>query len=76
MKTADKAIIGETLSILLNELKEECLQTLKLLSQLETRDLTAEQMSSILSELAVSTVHLNAHTEGIQDKINDEIEQL
>lgn len=76
MKTADKIMISETLSILLNELKEECNQTLKLLSQLETKDLTPEQLASILSELTVSTVHLHAHTEELPDKINDEIEQL
>lgn len=76
MKTAETIAINETLSILLQELAKECQETLKLISQLQIKDLSAEQISTILSELAVSTVHLHAHTEGLQDLINDEIERL
>jgi K+/H+ antiporter YhaU regulatory subunit KhtT len=76
MKTAETIAINETLSILLQELAKECQETLKLISQLQIKDLSAEQISTILSELAVSTVHLHTHTEGLQDLINDEIERL
>jgi hypothetical protein len=76
MKTEEKLTLNETLLTLLEELGEECQKTLKLLAQLETKELTAEQLASILSELAVSIVHLHAHTEGLQDEINDEIERL
>lgn len=68
--------ISETLSVLLKETGEECGRTLKLLSQIEIEDLTHEQLAGILSELAVSFVHLHAHTEGLQELINDEIEGL
>ncbi len=76
MKTAEPIAINETLYILLQELAKECQDTLKLISQLQNRELSAEQISAILSELAVSTVHLHTHTEGLQDLINDEIERL
>ena len=76
MKTAEKVTLNETLSSLLKELSEECQETLKLVAQLQVKDLSAEQVASILSELAVSTVHLHAHTAGLQDLINDEIERL
>jgi K+/H+ antiporter YhaU regulatory subunit KhtT len=76
MKTAEKIILNETLSIFLKELAEECQETLKLILQLQLKDLSAEQIASILSDLAVSAVHLHAHTDGLQDLINDEIEQL
>ncbi|MBI4689591.1 MAG: hypothetical protein HY754_04920 [Nitrospirae bacterium] len=69
-------LISETLNILLKELSEECGRTLKLLSQIEIEDLTQEQLAGILTELAVSVVHLNVHTEGLQELINDEIEKL
>lgn len=76
MKTAEKTAINETLTILLKELAEECQETFKLILQLQIKDLSAEQIAAILSELAVSAVHLNTHTEGLQDLINDEIERL
>ncbi|MEW6417480.1 MAG: hypothetical protein AB1480_05085 [Nitrospirota bacterium] len=76
MKTAEKISLNETLSILLKELAEECQETLKLILQLQVNDLSSEQIASMLSELAVSTVHLHAHTAGLQDLINDEIERL
>lgn len=76
MKTAEKITINETLSVLLKELSEECQETLKLITQLQVKDLSAEQIASILSYLAVSSVHLHTHTAGLQDLINDEIERL
>lgn len=68
--------INETLRVLLKELGDECSRTLKLLSQVEIEDLTHEQLAGILTELAVSVVHLHTHTDGLQELINDEIERL
>ncbi|MDO9287485.1 MAG: hypothetical protein Q7T83_01705 [Thermodesulfovibrionales bacterium] len=68
--------ISETLNVLLKETGEECGRTLRLLSQIEIEDLTHEQLAGILTELAVSFVHLHAHTGGLQELINDEIERL
>lgn len=76
MKTVEKIALSRTLLVLLKELSEECQDTLKLISHLEIKDLTAEQVASILSELAVSVTHLHVHTENLQDLINDEIERL
>jgi len=68
--------LNKPLTVLLKELAEECQETLKLITQLEVKDLSEDQISSILSRLAVSVVHLHAHTEGLQDLINDEVERL
>jgi hypothetical protein len=76
IKTTGKIIINRTLIKLLNELGKECEETLKLLSQLEVKDLSSEQTASILSELAASVVHLHAHTEGLQEMINEEMERV
>jgi hypothetical protein len=76
MKAVEKAGLNETLAVLLRELVEECQDVLKLYSQLQVKGLSAEQIASILSDLAVSAVHLHAHTAGLQDLINDEIERL
>lgn len=76
MKTAEKTTLNKTLLVLLDELEDECGETIKLLSQLKMKDLAPEQAASILAELAASAVHLHAHTEGLQDLINDEIERL
>jgi len=76
MKTTEKIVLNETLLALLKELTEECQETLKLISQIQLKDLSPEQTASILSELAVSVVHLHTHTEGLQDLINDEIERV
>ncbi|MEK6692814.1 MAG: hypothetical protein AABY44_05245 [Nitrospirota bacterium] len=76
MKTDEKIALNETLSVLLKELADECQETLKLITQLQVKDLSAEQIAPILSELAVSAVHLHTHTAGLQDLINDEIEKL
>ncbi len=76
MKAVEKVGLNETLAVLLQELATECQDVLKLYSQLQVKDLSAEQIASILSDLAVSSVHLHAHTAGLQDLINDEIERL
>lgn len=76
MKTDEKIALNETLSVLLKELADECQETLKLITQLQVKDLSAEQIAPILSGLAVSAVHLHTHTAGLQDLINDEIEKL
>lgn len=76
MRSVANISLNETMTELLSELREECNKTLKLLSQLEVEDLKPEQVTNILAELGAAVVHLNAHTDGLQELINDEIERL
>ena len=61
---------------LTKELGEVGSRVLKLLSQLEVEGLSTEQAAGILAELGAEVVHLQAHTDGLQELINDEIERL
>lgn len=76
MRSVANIVLSETITELLKELGEECNKTLKLLSQLEIEGLAPEQVANILAELGAAVVHLNAHTDGLQELINDEIERL
>ena len=69
-------VLSETMTKLTKELGEVCSHVQKLLSQLEVEGLSAEQAASILAELGAEVVHLHAHTDGLQELINDEIEKL
>ena len=69
-------LVNETLSRLLEELGEECQNTLKLLAQLELSQLTPDQVGDILGELTGAIVHLHVHTKGLQELIGDELERL
>ena len=68
--------LDETLSTLLEELGEECQNTLKLLAQLRITYPSTEQIEDILAELTASVVHLHAHTDGLDDLISDQIERI
>lgn len=76
MRSVANIVLSETITELLKELGEECNKTLKLLSQLEIEGLAPEQVANILAELGAAVVHLHAHTDGLQELINDEIERL
>jgi hypothetical protein len=71
-----KIALDEALSTLLEELGEECQNTLKLLTQLKTTYPDTEQIEDILAELTASVVHLHAHTDGLDDLISDQLEKL
>lgn len=68
--------IDKTLMDLLEELERECYNVIKLVTQLKINCLTHEQIEDILSELATSVVHLHAHTDGLDDLIDDQLEKL
>ncbi len=68
--------LDEALSALLEELGEECQNTLKLLSQLKISHSSTEQIEDILAELTASVVHLHAHTDGLDDLISNQIEKV
>ncbi|MEK6673947.1 MAG: hypothetical protein AABY42_10835 [Nitrospirota bacterium] len=64
--------VSSTLKTLLDELKETCLDTLKLINQLEIEHLSEEQLEEILGELSVSAMHLGMHA----DFVNEEIDKM
>ncbi len=68
--------VNQTLSVLLNELAEECETVLFLLTQLRLPGLTNDQKGDILAELTGAICHLNVHTEDLPDLIGDELEVL
>ena len=69
-------VVSETLMTMLTELGTVCAHVQKLLSQLEVEGLSNEQAAGILAELGAEVAHLQAHTDGFQEVINDEIEKL
>ena len=57
--------------VLFDELKEECLRYIKLLSQLELEDLTEDQKDEILGEMTASLTHLNVHSGLLKKEIEE-----
>ena len=68
--------LNHTLTVLLNELGEECSTVLTLLNQLKLAHLSIEQKGDILAQLSSSISHLHVHTEDLPDLIGDELFQL
>jgi hypothetical protein len=75
-KIGNLSKVNSTLSVLLNELAEECETVLFLLTQLKLPNLTDDQKGDILAELTGAVSHLHVHTEDLPDLIGDEIETL
>ncbi len=71
MATSVATKIENTLKVMLNELKDECLTCMKLINQLELDNLSEEQLEELLGELTASVTHLNTQS----DNIKEEIEQ-
>ncbi len=62
--------ISSTLSTLLNELRNECLSTIKVIHQLELEHLTDEQIEEVLGDLTVSVTHLNMHSVMVKEELD------
>ena len=62
--------ISSTLSTLLNELRNECLSTIKVIHQLELEHLTNEQIDEVLGDLTVSVTHLNMHSAMVKEELD------
>ncbi|KAA0247484.1 MAG: hypothetical protein EDM77_15145 [Candidatus Jettenia sp. AMX1] len=67
--TSDK--ISSTLTTLLNELRDECLLTIKLIHQLELEHLTDGQIEDVLGELTASVTHLQVHSKIVKEELNN-----
>jgi len=61
----------ETLSDLLNEYEEECLNAVRLIEGLKLRTLTEEQTEDMLGELSASITHLRIHSEQLEKLIEE-----
>jgi hypothetical protein len=72
----EKARLNKTLSVLLDELEEECLKVIKLTEGLRIETLTDEQMEDILSELSASVTHLKVHSEQVEQVIEEELDKI
>ena len=77
MKAAEKEKIrlSKTLLVLLNELEEECLKTIKLSAMLKIHSLTDEQMEDLIGELSASVTHLKVHSEQLEHVIEKELDE-
>jgi hypothetical protein len=64
--------INSLLRILLSELSEECLSTIKLINQLDIEDLTDEQIEDILGELIASVTHLQVQASIVKKELEKE----
>ncbi|MBE0427555.1 MAG: hypothetical protein IBX72_13045 [Nitrospirae bacterium] len=61
--------MSATLATLLNELKEECLSTVKLINQLELETLSDDQIEEVLGELIASVTHLKVHSGMVKEEL-------
>jgi len=61
--------MNTTLATLLNELKEECLSTVKLINQLELETLSDDQIEEVLGELIASVTHLKVHSGIVKEEL-------
>lgn len=62
--------ISSTLATLLNELRDECLSTIKLIHQLELEHLTDEQIEDLLGEMMASVTHLHVHSAIVKEEMD------
>jgi hypothetical protein len=70
------AITDRTLTVLINELGEECSNVLGLLYQLQLPNLSPDQKSDVLAELLAASIHLHSHCdEDFQGAIAQELEK-
>jgi hypothetical protein len=76
LKYGERVVLTSCLETLLLELGDECQNVIKLLSKLKKKNLTRNQIETILGELSASVLHLQGHTKGLVDLIDDEIERL
>jgi hypothetical protein len=70
------AITDRTLTVLINELGEECSNVVGLLYQLQLPSLSPDQKSDVLAELLAASIHLHSHCdEDFQGAIAQELEK-
>jgi hypothetical protein len=76
LKTGERVVLTPCLETLLLELGDECQNVIKYLDGLKKKTLTKSQAETILDDLSTSVLHLQVHTKGLTDLIDDEIERM
>ena len=71
----EKLRLTSNLLVLLGELEEECLKTIKLISNLRIQGLTDEQIEDMLGELSAAITHLKVHSEQAEKAIEEELDK-
>ena len=61
--------VGPATATLLKELREECLNVSKLLTQLELPGLHENQVDDLLGDLSAAILHLHEHTRGLDEQL-------
>ena len=61
--------VSTALTILLSELRDECLSTIKLIHQLELEHLTEEQIEDVAGELMAKITHLQTHSGIVKEEL-------
>ncbi len=69
MSTPVSNKIESTLKVMLDELKDECLACIKLINQLESDNLSEDQIDELSGELTASVTHLNTQSSNIKEEI-------
>jgi len=72
----EKSRLNKTLSVLLEELSDECLKVIKLIGGLKIENLTDEQIEDLLGELSGSVTHLKVHSEQLERFIEKELDKI
>ncbi len=71
----EKLILTDTLSSLLDELDEECLEVIKLIEKLRVQNITNKQLEDMLGELSAAITHLKVHSEQAEKAIEEELDK-
>ncbi len=66
-----KKFLKQTINILLNELRDECLKVAELINKLEAGDLSKGEAENVFGELAARITHLNLHSEITKEELDN-----
>lgn len=69
MNALVSSCLDNTLKVMLDELKDECLVYIKLTNQLKSENLSDDQIEELLGELTASLAHLNIQSNNIKEEI-------
>ena len=59
--------VSETAETLLRELREECENVIALIGRIEAGPRSTRERDELLGELSAAVLHLNTHTEGLDE---------
>ena len=68
-----KGILPENMSVLLDELGQECLTAVKYIEALKVSELSENQKEDIIGELSASVTHLRIQTEQLDRQLEESL---